>query len=108
MHILPPVLASIEALHWMHIRFLLKRKLMFLLFTASIQPGSLLMYLTKIIWIPPIGLETQVKHELKCSDHCILCIMYKQARESGIDKNEEMESLDIVYIKNAWKWESSF
>lgn len=35
------------------------------------------------------------------------CIMYKQARESGIDKNEEMEILDNVYIKNAWKKENS-
>lgn len=33
--------------------------------------------------------------------------MYKQARESGVYKNEEMESLDNVYIKNAWKWENS-
>lgn len=42
---------------------------------------------------------SEVKHGLKYPDHCIPCIMYKQARESRLHKNEEIESLGNVCIK---------
>lgn len=61
------------------------------------------------MWIPPMGLDTsEVKLGLRCSDHCMLCIIYEEAWQSGVDNNEEMEGLENVYIKNAWKWENRF
>lgn len=51
---------------------------------------------------------SEVKHELKYPDHCMPYIVYKQARESRIHQNEEIESLGNVcikkYIKIGRKW----
>lgn len=45
----------------------------------------------------------EVKHGLRYPDHCMPCIMYKQARESRVHQNEEIESLGNVCIKKCIK-----
>lgn len=46
---------------------------------------------------------SEVKYGLKYPDHCMPCIMYKQARESRVHQNEEIESLGYICIKKIHK-----